>query len=411
MSNDYQPQDSMSLWWLGNSARPRLVGSIMLADSARKVALQYAPEWLARGAGGFALSEDLPLHAGIFVPSERDTAAGAVDDARPDRWGERVIRLIDRPARLSLLEFLYFAGDDRFGALGVSLEAQAYKPRERGAIPAFDGLAPMYEAVQRVLAGDKVPETQARLLRPGVSFGGMRPKSLMEMDGQQWVVKFAESAEMNSPLIEHAAMQLARCCGIRVAPTRALPVAGGHAVAVRRFDRHNGHRLHVISAHVALRAAGEEMGYPELAQLLRRLGRPEQIKAQQEELFRRMVFNILIDNTDDHEKNHVLIRGEDGHYELSEAFDIVPSAQGLGYQQMRVGNSGTESSLDNALSDCKAFGLQQDGARAIVAEICRVVQGWQANFKSLDVSARDLELLAQYIDGPRLTNQRRDLGT
>ncbi len=409
MSANYQPQDRMSLWWLGEPAAPRLVGAILLADSARKVGLQYAPEWLARGASGFALSEDLPLQTGLFLPPERDMAAGAVDDARPDRWGERVIRLIDRPARLSLLEYLYFAGDDRAGAMGVSLDSQAYRPRERGSVPVFSGLEQMHEAVRRVMAGDRVPEPQARLLRPGASFGGMRPKSLMQMDGQQWIVKFSDSAEMDTPLVEYATMRLAQRCGIRVAETRALPVAGGHAVAVRRFDRAAGRRLHVLSAHVALRAAGEEMGYPELAQLLRRLGRAEQIKPQQEELFRRMVFNILIDNTDDHEKNHALVCGEDGHYELSEAFDIVPSAQGLGYQQLRVGRSGTESTLDNALSECRSFGLAHDVAAAVVRDICGVVSGWRDFFRTQGVTQRDLDMLAQYIDGPRLAGERTEV--
>lgn len=406
--SDYQPQDRMSLWWLGDPAQPRLIGHIFLADSARRVALEYAPDWLARGKGGFALSEDLPLQPGIFLPPARDMAAGALDDARPDRWGERVIRLLDRPPRLSLLEFLYFAGDDRFGALGVSLNPQAYAPRQRGPSPTFNGLAQMHQAVQHVLVGDKVPENQARLLRPGVSFGGMRPKSLIQLDGEPWVVKFSDGVEMDTPMIEHATMQLAGRCGIRVAPTRALPVAGSHAVAVRRFDRRAGRRLHVVSAHVALRAAGEKMGYPELAQLLRRMGRPAQIKAQQEELFRRMVFNILIDNTDDHEKNHALIRGEDGFYELSEAFDIVPSAQGLGYQQLRVGAAGTESTLENALSESRSYGLGRDAATAIVRDICRVVEGWKDSFAAQGVTSGDLDLLAQYIDGPRLIEQRRE---
>lgn len=406
--HDYQPQDRMSLWWLGEPDRPRRIGTLLLVDSARKVALEYAPDWLAAGQDGFALSEDLPLHAGLFIPRERDAAVGAVDDARPDRWGERLIRLIDRPPRLSLLEFLYFAGDDRFGALGVSLDEEIYRSHSRGPIPVFAGLASMHEAVQRVLAGDKVPESQARLLRPGASFGGMRPKSLMEMEGRPWVVKFADSTEMDTPLIEHAAMQLAARCGIRVAPTRALPVAGVHAVAVQRFDRLDGRRLHVVSAHVALRAAGEEMGYPELAQLLRRLGRPAQLRAQQAELFRRMIFNILIDNTDDHEKNHALIRGDDEYYELSEAFDIVPSAQGLGYQQLRVGTAGTESTLDNAMSESRSYGLDRDAAAAIVRDICHELEGWKDFFAAQGVSPRDLDLLAQYIDGPRLIEQRRE---
>jgi serine/threonine-protein kinase HipA len=164
----------------------------------------------------------------------------------------------------------------------------------------------------------------------------------------------------------------------------------GHAVAVKRFDRTGASRLHVLSAHVALRAAGEPMGYPELAQLIRRLGHPDQVRAQQQELFRRMVFNILIDNTDDHEKNHALVRGEHGFYALSPAFDVLPSAQGLGYQQMRVGAMGHESSMANALSEARAFGLMDAQARQMATEISGQVAQWKAVFKSLNVRDADV---------------------
>ena len=117
MSHPYQPQDSMSLWWLTDPATPQRIGTLSLQDNRRKVGLSYDDAWRATG---FALSEDLPLHTGLQLPAERDAAAGAVDDARPDQWGERVIRLIERPARLSLLEYLYFAGDDRFGAVSYT---------------------------------------------------------------------------------------------------------------------------------------------------------------------------------------------------------------------------------------------------------------------------------------------------
>ena len=330
-------------------------------------------------------------------PHERDTAAGAVDDARPDQWGERVIRLIERPARLSLLEYLYFAGDDRFGALGVSLPAETYVPATSAAMPTFDGLDDMHQAVQRVMAGDAVSEQQRRLLQPGVSMGGARPKSLMQIDGVSWVVKFSEGGDLDSPLIEHASMQLARRCGIQTADTLALPLPQGHAVAVRRFDRAGSQRQHVQSAHVALRAAGEVIGYPELAQLIRRVGRPEQVRAQQQELFRRMVFNILIDNTDDHEKNHALVRGDDGFYALSPAFDVLPAAQGLGYQQMRVGAMGHESSLANALSEARAFGLADAVARQMASEISGQVAQWKSVFKGLKVRDADIDLLARYV--------------
>lgn len=405
MNLPYQAQDSMSLWWLADVQAPQRIGTLSLQDQRRKVALSYDPVWLA-SPQGFALSEDLPLQAGLMLPAERDTAVGAVDDARPDQWGERVIRLIERPARLSLLEYLYFAGDDRFGALGVSLQADAYVPAPTAALSTFEGLTDMHQAVQRVMAGEAVSEQQRRLLQPGVSMGGARPKSLMQFDGVSWVVKFSEGVELDSALIEHASLQLARRCGIHTADTLALPLPKGHAVAVKRFDRTGASRLHVLSAHVALRAAGEPMGYPELAQLIRRLGHPDQVRAQQQELFRRMVFNILIDNTDDHEKNHALVRGEHGFYALSPAFDVLPSAQGLGYQQMRVGAMGHESSMANALSEARAFGLMDAQARQMATEISGQVAQWKAVFKSLNVRDADVAVLAQYLDGAQLAEQR-----
>jgi serine/threonine-protein kinase HipA len=404
----YVPQDSMSLWWLADAVAPQSIGTLSLQDQRRKVALSYDPAWIA-SPQGFALSEDLPLQVGLMLPVARDMAAGAVDDARPDQWGERVIRLIQRPARLSLLEYLYFAGDDRFGALGVSLLAAEYVPSTSAAMPTFDSLAEMHLAVQRVMGGEAISEQQRRLLQPGVSMGGARPKSLMQFDGQSWVVKFTEAGDVDSPLIEHASMQLARLCGIQTAYTLALPLPQGHAVAVRRFDRNGNQRLHAQSAHVALRAAGEATGYPELAQLIRRLGRPDQVRAQQQELFRRMVFNILIDNTDDHEKNHALVRGADGFYALSPAFDVLPSVQGLGYQQMRVGVLGHEASVANALSEARAFGLTDAQAQQTVAEIASQVAQWKAVFNGLNVRDADIELLAQYLDGAHLREQRAAL--
>ena len=104
--------------YLGTPATPRYVGALKLVAAGKGVSLHYGKAWLT---SGFALSEDLPLVDNEFLPPGRlatDTqrAVGAVDDARPDRWGEKVIRLVERPKRLSLMEYLYYAGDDRFGA-------------------------------------------------------------------------------------------------------------------------------------------------------------------------------------------------------------------------------------------------------------------------------------------------------
>jgi serine/threonine-protein kinase HipA len=403
MADKYLPQDRLFLWWLGDPSQPRQVGELALALGGRAVSLRYAPDWLRCG---FALSEDLPLTNDNFVPRDKDCAAGAVDDARPDRWGERVIRRFEASPRLSILEFLLFAGNDRTGALGVSLRADAYAPWRNEPLPRFENLQEMADVVKKVLANDAVPELQKRLVRPGASLGGARPKSLINLDDEAWLVKFSEGEDIDTPLIEHATMELARACGIEVATTRALPIGSGHAVAIKRFDRNGPMRVHVVSAHVALRAAGEAPGYPQLAQLLRRMAPAEDIRSQQAQLFRRMVFNILMDNTDDHEKNHALLRQADGHYRLSPAFDVVPSAQGLGYQAMAVGDLVTESTLANALSQARQFGLKPDAAHAVLGEVASGVAGWKAAFATKGVSNSDIELLAQFIDGDRLRVQR-----
>ena len=266
---DYRPADQLHLWLLTVPADPVLVGELHLVRASRGVSLQYADAWLERG---FALSEDLPLIAEEFLPSDKETAAGAVDDARPDRWGERVIRFLDKPPRLSLLEYLYFAGDDRFGALGVSTSATEYLPRRLGPLPALGDAARIHELIRSVQDDEPVPQHERRLLAPGVTMGGARPKALLDIDGAQWVIKFADGDADRHAARRARRHDAGRQAGIRVAETQAGAAADGHAVAVKRFDRERGRRIHCLTAHVALRAAAERFGYPELAQLLRRRG-------------------------------------------------------------------------------------------------------------------------------------------
>ena len=434
--SDYQVSDELALWWLADPAQPRHVGTLRLvrrgARQSAGVSLEYSAAWLQ---SGMALSEDLPLRAGEFLPAEPDAAAGAIDDARPDRWGERVIRLIDRPPRLSTLEYLYFAGDDRFGALGVSTSPADYQPRRFGPLPGLADMQALHDLVRQVEAGEPVQEALRRLVSPGATLGGARPKALLVMDGAQWVLKFGDAGNpLDSPLIEHATMTLAQQAGITVCETRPLRLDVGHAVAVRRFDRvaagagSSPHtrtgdnaatallRLHALSAHTALRAAGQPYGYPELALLLRRRAPADEFAAQGAQLFRRMVFNILIDNTDDHEKNHALIvapvqpgkakPGATQHYRLSPAYDVLPAGQALGSQQMRVGRDGADATLTNALSEHRAFALTAPQAGKLCAEVAGVVRRWQAHFTACGVSGRDIDLLAHQIDRAYLREQR-----
>ena len=157
--NAYRVTDRLFLWLLTDPTKPVPIGELNSARSPRGVSMRYTDHWLARG---FALSEDLPLLRDEFFPTQKDTAVGAVDDARPDRWGERVIKFLDKPPRLSLLEYLYFAGDDRFGALGVSTSSEAYAPRRLGPLPTLEDTAAIQNLVRKVLANEPIPAAQKR---------------------------------------------------------------------------------------------------------------------------------------------------------------------------------------------------------------------------------------------------------
>jgi serine/threonine-protein kinase HipA len=341
-----------------------------------------------------------------------------VDDARPDRWGEKVIRFVDKPQRLSLMEYLYYAGDDRFGALGVSTSSERYEPRPGGPLPRLQDAQHLSEVVAKIEAAEPLTAQEARIIAGGGSpMGGAKPKALIDIDGDPWVIKFFNNEPVDTPLIEHATMTLAARAGITVAQTQVIPLLGSHAVAIRRFDRERSLRIHSISAATAIRAAtarGAEpqMGYPELARILRRVGVAQDGVNQRDarELFRRMVFNILMDNTDDHEKNHALLvvnPYDNGKLKLAPAYDVLPTHSGQGHQEFICGTDGRNSTLDNAMSECGAFGLQPAQAAQEVAAVIGVVNIWRMHFVQIGVTAGDIEHLATFIDGDVLLQQRR----
>ena len=407
--------DALSLWFLGDPAKPRLVGDLQLMTAGKGVSLTYAPTWLL---GGFALSEDLPLIDIEHLPRTRGVAVGAVDDARPDRWGERVIQFIDKPVRLSLMEYLYYAGDDRFGALGVSTSNSQYLPRRNGPLPRLADAQTLSEVVAKISAKEPITNIERQMVTASGSFGGAKPKALIEIDGQQWVIKFFNGEPIDVPLIEHASMTLAAQAGIHVAQTQVVRLAGEHALAVQRYDRSGAQRIHCLSAGTALHAQAvdgqaADLSYPALAQLLRRQGVTvaNLYLKDMHELYRRMVFNILIDNTDDHEKNHTLLVTEptrNGRLRLAPAYDVLPTNSGQGHQEFGVGLDGSDSTLGNAMSQCALFGLTPARAAAEVFEVIEVVNGWHTHFKNCGVSGADIESLAERIDGEPLAAQRRD---
>lgn len=406
-------------WMLQDPRQPQLIGEIIRQTNG-DVGLQYAPSWLSQG---FALSDDMTLEAQTFTPVHRNGrlpgAPGALDDARPDRWGEKVIRYLYKPGA-SVYDYLYFAGDERFGALGVCPSDMAYTPFLQRTLPRLEDAKDLNAAVQIIESGEGELQAQQRaLVGAGGSLGGAKPKAAIAIDGEEWVLKFFNGEPFDLPLVEHATMTLAHKAGIQVARTMPIALDAEHALAVQRFDRRGDKRVHSISACTLLRSEvpegmDPEFGYPQLARALRRAADPRTLDAQLRELFRRMVFNILLANTDDHEKNHALlclVNGRTLKLELSPAYDVVPTGSGALEHQFMVSETSREPSLAQAMSGAESFNLSPIDAAQEVAKIIAVVNGWQAHFRALGVTQADIVEVAALVDAPDLLAQRQSFST
>jgi serine/threonine-protein kinase HipA len=139
-----------------------------------------------------------------------------------------------------------------------------------------------------------------------------------------------------------------------------------------------------------------QMGYSDIAAIARRLSPTP--KEDCHELFRRMVFNVMIENTDDHEKNHAFLFHQ-GEWRLSPAYDLLPQLHGIGYQQLRLGKQGNEASIANALSECERFMLKRNQAEAIVEQIHAQVKNWREIFAAAGVPSMDIDVCEKYILG------------
>jgi serine/threonine-protein kinase HipA len=402
------------LWYLANPATPKWVGELTPLGSG-DCALRYAPQWLDTG---FPLSLDIPLvdtlHAPIHHHLRNSGAPGAVDDARPDRWGEKVIRYLYKKGA-SVYDNLYFAGDERFGSLGTSSSSLEYIPFQKTAMPRLQDAQILSEAARIIESGEgELAQQQRDLVRAGGSLGGAKPKAVIRIEGEDWVIKFANGEHFDLPLVEYATMRLARKAGLNVAEVRPVRLAGETALAIKRFDRSQGQRAHCISACTLLRSLtpqGEdpEFGYPHLARALRQYGNTRTLQAQLRELFGRMVFNILMANRDDHEKNHSLLCIVDGRtmtLELSPGYDILPSDSGATEHQIFISNDSRDPSLKEAISVHADFGLTRVQAATEVQRLIAVVNGWQDFFKEIGVTDADIDEISTFIDAPELLDQR-----
>lgn len=344
--------------------------------------------------GAMALNPlHLPLQRGTFRLSPcllRDGGALPLTlrDALPDAWGLRVLAH-EMGGRLpGEREQLLLTNENRVGAMVFS------ESRDMPPVPDLphDDLAQLAEAARRLQYDMDIPKQLKRLLLRGGSLGGARPKASFTHDHALWLAKFPAAGDpLDVQLLEAVAFGLAASCGIRVPQFMTLPIGRGEtAFLSRRFDRFgekSRQRQHFLSASALLDIPyqSSDGSYVDFARVIRRLSlRPG---ADLEELFRRMVFNLLIDNSDDHLKNHGMLCMGGDRYLLSPAFDIVPQLTNLGYQMLSIDGKTQESSLELAIQSAPHFGISPDHACAIVKDMAGVVYGqWWLHTEVHDVS-------------------------
>lgn len=348
----------------------------------------------------------LPLDQGDdaeLVPAAGLALFGALRDATPDAWGRRVIenQLRAPPNGLSESAYLDHAGPHRAGALDVR-ETATSAPAQ-GLLPSVLELSHLLEAAERIEEGEPVPAHLEQFFAGGPSVGGARPKAVVTVDGSQWIAKFpARGDAYNIPLIEYATLELAREAGLNVPRMRMEALADGRQVMlIERFDREplpqGIGRRHMVSALTLLALHEQESpnaSYASIAAALERFGMRGQIAPDREELFGRMVFNILVSNDDDHLRNHAFLYDPDGlGWHLSPLYDVVPKPQ-VSQERMlhlAVGPNGRAARLDNALVGAGQFGLLPPDAARIIDRVVRAVRGWRETFEAHGVPMRECD--------------------
>ena len=331
---------------------------------------------------------------------------GALRDAGPDSWGRRIIEKHAGIAKLGELDYLLESPDDRAGALGFGEKVPPPEPLRR-----FNqtlDLVRLQETAEALIrdeihADPNAPQVQDLLLL-GTSMGGARPKAVIQDQGELWIAKFARPDDRwNNERVEHAMLQLAQRCGITTAESRIEAIARKDALLVKRFDRQgtaNGYtRTRMISGLTVLRADDavsnrDRWSYILLAEEMRRV--VYEPKQDTRELFRRIVFNALISNIDDHPRNHALI-APDRQWRLSPAYDLTPSPQvGQDYRDLAMvcGDQGRFANAANILSQHARFLLKRDEAQKIITDMTKqVASTWYDTVRASGVAIQDAETI------------------
>ncbi len=367
----------------------------------------YADQYLAR-PGAYAIDPALSLFGGRQQTVAGLAMFGAMGDCSPDRWGRRLILRAERdrvrreggaPRSFGEIEYLLGVRDDlRQGSLRFrDPETGAYHSGDSAEVPMLVDLPELLNAAER-LDRDEADEAVLRvLLRGGSSLGGARPKAhVCDRAGRVGIAKFPSASTDDWDVIrwEAVALELAREAGIRVAQFALHPVDGKHVLVVDRFDREGEQRIGYMSAMTMIEAVDGEAGsYLEIASAIEEQS-PAAV-ADLQELWRRIVFSVLISNTDDHLRNHGFLRTSSGGWTLSPAFDLNPNPEpGTKHLNTAINESDTAARIDTVLTVAPYFRLAADEADVILRTVSETASSWKRVAQRTGLSRAEIEQMS-----------------
>ncbi|MBW2594346.1 MAG: type II toxin-antitoxin system HipA family toxin [Deltaproteobacteria bacterium] len=360
---------------------------------ALKGQFRYLPEYL-ENSKAFPLDPlHLPLSADIF-DADRPHAGihGVFEDSLPDDWGRRLLirryRMIRSDQRIPQL--LRLLGNQGLGALSYMEQGRPDLKTTGVSLCHLQELALLAERFEQ--DGAVEDDELSLLFQAGSSPGGARPKALVKDKNGAYLAKFASAGDhLDVVSLEAAAMELGRRAGIETADSKLLALGSRKCLLVKRFDINEaGGRNHLVSMQSLLKADGYYYaGYRDMAEVIRHVS--TQPGQDLQRLYKQMVFNVMIGNTDDHLKNFTMLHNDEG-WELSPAFDLVPN---IGFNRehvLRIGYDNRPPDLETLLQEAGHFGLKRrQRTREVVMEVHEAVSEWRTVFAAHNVPEKDVE--------------------
>lgn len=376
-------------------------------------AFEYDKDWL-RHDRAFMLDPRLDLYTGPQYPQTGRTAFGIFMDSAPDRWGRVLMERREsvrarhenhRARTFQEMDFLLGVNDlTRTGALRFrSSEGGGFLDASENSAPPFTSLRELAEISRRIESADSesLPEYEqwlAMLMAPGTSLGGARPKANFTGEGGRlWLAKFpANEDRYDVGAWEFLVNKLAERAGIRVPNARLEQLSARHRTyCADRFDRNGNSRRMFASAMTLLerRDGDKDSSYLDLAEFISNQGISNRIEEDLEQLFRRVVFNVLVGNRDDHLRNHGFIREPEG-WRLSPAYDMNP-APTKSEHAIKLDETTTGPDLDSVLATSEYYRLEKTQAEKIMDEVKGEVTKWRTEANNLGLPRSEIELVGR----------------